>query len=351
MKAFMKVTTGRGCMELRDIPVPECPDDGVLMEVKAAGICGSDVHMYEGMANYEWTEPFMPFVAGHEFAGIITEVGKNVKNFKPGDRIACRPTITCGHCHYCVSGHMNFCEAKHHNVRGFSSNGGFAKYSAFPVGSCVRIPDNVTYEQAALIEPMAVTSNAVNDAHILLGDTVVITGPGTIGLMIMLFARAAGAGTIIITGTKKDATRLAMAKELGANYAFMSDEVDVKEKVMELTDGYGANVMFEAAGVTSLIDWGLSIVQKAGTVVAAGIYPGFASINLTPMVRSAKKLIGTYGGSVTWERLLQWMAANPDFSERFSKLITHRTNINDAVAAFERSVAKENVKEMFTSFD
>ena len=348
MKAIIKKGPFPG-VSVEDIPIPECGDDDVLVEVKAAGICGSDVHIYEWTPNYEWTVPHMPYVLGHEFAGVVEQTGKNVVNCKPGDRVVCRPAYHCGQCHYCKTDRRHFC-SNNGGIAGLTRNGGMAEFAVMKEAGIVHLPDNVTMEQAAIIEPMGVTANAVNDAGLHLGDFVVVQGPGPIGLLTMLFAKANGAGKCVMIGTSKDEGRLQVAREMGADYTFKSDEMDVMKAVMDLTDGFGADVVFEATGVPRLAQQALDMVEKSGKVVLVGIYPAAGEINLTTTVRQAKKLIGTYGGFISWERLLSWVSSNNPIAEKATKIISHTSSVDAANEAFERCVKKENIKEIFTSF-
>lgn len=351
MKGVVKESTAAGIV-IKDLPIPEINDDQVLVEVKAAGICGSDVHMFDGLPNYEWVAPYMPVVIGHEYAGQVAKVGRNVTKVKPGDRVACRVGVKCGQCFYCQTT-SRFCLNRSKNLMGYVHNGGMEKYSVLTEDGCIKIPDNVSWIQAALIEPMGISANAVYDAHIDFGDVVVVLGPGTIGLMTMLFAKASGAGRCIICGTTKDkAARLEVAKELGADEIIISDEVDAVSRVKELTGGYGADVVLECTGVPSLIQTGLDMLTKEGRLCAVGIYPKEAVFQVTQFVRDAKKIVGSYGpGKVTWERLITWLSSSSYYASKVEKIVSHRTSIKDAQAAFERCVNKENIKEMFTEFE
>lgn len=336
-------------VSIKDIPIPAIKDSEVLIEVKAAGICGSDTHIYEWTPNYEWTIPAMPYVVCHEFCGQVKDVGKDVTNFNPGDRVVVMPTFKCGQCHYCVTGRPKFCIG-HDGAHGLTKDGGFAEYCAVPAKGVVKLPDNVSWDVGAIIEPMGVTANAVNDAHIRIGDFVVVFGPGPIGLLTMMFAQASGAGRIVMVGTSKDEARLKVARDMGADITIKSDETDVRKTILEMTDGFGADVAFEATGVPSLAQYCLDLVDKDGKVVLVGIYPAAGPINLTTTVRQSKKLIGTYGGEITWKRLLQWVSSNNKLAENAVKIISHRSKLSEAVEAFERSVRKENIKEIFTEF-
>lgn len=346
MKAVLKKTLDPG-VAIEEVPIPQVADDEVLIKVRAAGICGSDVHMYEGAASYKVFERFFPLVMGHEFCGDVAEVGKNVTAIKPGDRVVSRVAASCGNCFYCRSGRMHFCEEAFQRIIGLQKNGGFAEYVAVSEPSCIKMPDNVSYELGALIEPLGVTANAVYDSGLEMGETVVVQGPGPIGLLTMLFAKARGAGKTIVIGTKADKLRLDLAKKFDADHIIIADEVDAVQAVKDLTGGHGANVVFEASGVPQLVQGAVDMVDKTGRVVVEGIYGSPGQLDFTPMVRSAKRLIGTYGGPIAWDRMLDWLGAKSYYAGLPIQVVTHRTKLDDAAAAFERSVKKENIKEMF----
>jgi L-iditol 2-dehydrogenase len=346
MKAILKKSIDHG-VSVEEIDIPQIGDNEVLIKVRRAGICGSDVHMYEGASSYKVFEKFMPLVMGHEFSGDVTEVGKNVTAVKPGDRVTSRVAASCGDCYYCRTGRMHFCSEAFTRIIGLQKNGGFAEYVSVSEDSCLILPDNVSYDLGALIEPMGVTANAVNDSNLAMGETVVIQGPGPIGLLILLFAKARGAGKTIIIGTRKDELRLNLAKKFDVDHIIIADEEDPVKAVLDLTDGYGANIVFEASGVPQLVQSALNMCDKTGRVVLVGIYGEPGQIDFTNVVRTAKSIIGTYGGPIAWDRIIQWLGANSYYAKMAENLITHRTHLDKAEEAFERSVKKENIKEVF----
>lgn len=331
---------------VEDVPIPNVKDDEVLVQVKAAGICGSDVHMYEWTSGYEWMEQYMPLIIGHEYSGIVVEKGKNVNNLKIGDRVVCRPAIFCGECLYCRSNRMHMCDRKG-KALGLRSDGGFAEYSVLPENYCVKMPDNISFEEGALVEPLVVASNSAYNGNILLGDTAVFMGPGTIGLLTMLCAKSFGVSKAIVTGTSKDVSRFNIAQQIGADHIIYSDKEDSVKKVMELTDGYGANIVFEATGIPSTIQTGLDMLQKASILVTIGIHSKPAEVDITPFVRSSKKILGSYGGPVSWERVIQWLSSDSQYAANAKEIVTHRFALDQAEEAFKKCVSKEAIKAMF----
>ena len=349
MKALVKAEPKAG-ISYQDVPIPECGPDDILVKVMAAGICGSDVHMYEWTPNYEFSIPYMPFIMGHEFCGVVAETGKNITSFKPGDRVFCRCFFIDGTCEYCSDGKQHFCRLGDKRL-GLHMDGGFAEYCLMPENGLIKLPDSISFERGAMIEPMYVTANAVYDSQIRFGDFCVVQGPGPIGLMTLLFAKARGAGKCVMLGTRRDEKRMELAKEFGADYMIYGDEEDAQKRILELTDGMGADIVFECTGVPQMVQKGLDVIKKSGTLVAVGIYPAKAELDLTSLVRSAKNIKGTYGGPVTLERLISWLDSSNPLVEKLDKLITHRSSIKNANEAFERCVRKENIKELFVNFD
>ncbi|MGI6072325.1 MAG: zinc-dependent alcohol dehydrogenase [Lachnospiraceae bacterium] len=354
MKAIVKNSPSPG-IDITDIAVPEISDDELLVEVKVSGICGSDVHVYSWSGGYDWVTPYMPIIPGHEFSGVVVHTGKNIKNVKEGDRVLCRTSVTgpCGQCEACRTGRRHYCEVHRKNLTGWKKNGGFAKYYKCFEGGVIKLPDEVSFEEAAIAEPVSIGACAVDDAGLVFGDTCLITGPGTIGLVTLLMAKANGAGRCIVSGTSADAYRLEKAKELGADYTICADKEDLTEAVSRITEGKGVDVAFECSGAAMVIQDALNSVKMAsGRLILEGIYSGKVELELSDaVVRASKMIKGSYSGRVAWERMLEWMAYNREKSMQCTKIITHRSRLSAAKEAFERCVRKENIKEVFVDFD
>lgn len=350
MLGIVTKTAGPGLF-IEELPIPQIKDNEVLVKVRACGICGSDTHMYEGSDSYKVFEKFYPIVIGHEFSGEVVEVGKTAKGVAIGDRVVVKPAAFCLTCDNCRKGRFHFCSVAFQRILGLQKNGGFAEYAAVEDEACIVLPDSIDFDLAALIEPLGVTANAVYDSNLEMGETVVIQGPGPIGLLTLLFAKARGAGKTIIIGTTKDRARLEIAKKFDVDHILIVDEEDPVKGVKDLTNGRGADIVFEASGIPSLVQTALDMSDTTGRVVIVGIYDKPGEIALTPMVRAAKKLIGTYGGPIAWERLIQWLGAKSHYASLAKNVISHRTKIEDAMDAFERSVKKENIKELIVFDD
>ena len=253
-------------MIAKDAPMPEMGPDDVTIKMQSVGVCGSDLHYYSKGAVGDFIVDY-PFVLGHEAAGIVTEVGANVKHLKKGDRVCMEPGIPCMKCEECLSGHYNLCK----DVRFWATppyDGCLSEYVVHPAAFTFKIPDNMSYTEGALVEPLAIGLHACNMGGVKLGQTVVILGSGCIGLVTLLAAKAYGA-TQIIVGDVID-KRLAKAAELGAITVNTTQE-DLPKKVMELTEGRGADVCIDCAGFSATVDACLSSAKPAGMVIIVGL--------------------------------------------------------------------------------
>ncbi len=271
MKGTMKtaVMTRLKHCEIQMRPIPEPKDDEVLVKVENVGVCGSDLHYYESGRIGNFIVEY-PFVLGHEAGGTVVEVGKNVKNLKVGDRVAMEPGKTCGKCEFCKTGRYNLCP----DVIFFATppvDGVFQEYVAHEAGLCFKIPDNMSTEEAALIEPLSVGMHAAiqGDAH--LGQTAVVTGSGCIGLMSMLSLRARGVSKIIVVDIMDK--RLAQAKKLGADYVINGKNEDTVARILELTDGKGFDIAVETSGSQICASQLIQSSKKGATIVLVGYSP------------------------------------------------------------------------------
>ncbi|HHV61804.1 MAG TPA: NAD(P)-dependent alcohol dehydrogenase [Firmicutes bacterium] len=264
----MKAAVLYGPMDLRleSINKPALGRLDVLIEIKANGLCGSDIHFFkEGrLGPFEVTSPYVP---GHEASGVIEAVGEEVEGFKIGDRVVIEPGIPCRLCEWCKSGRYNLCP----QVRFLSAppiNGTLSEYVSVPFDFVYKFPDRLTYEEAALVEPLAVGLHAINRGGLRPGMSIAIFGAGPIGLMILQCARASGAGEIFIID--KIPMRLEMAERLGATKAINAAEKDAVEEVLELTHSRGVDVLFEASGNSKVENDCLRLAKRGGVIVLVG---------------------------------------------------------------------------------
>lgn len=268
MEGKMKVAVmlGIGKMGFEERDIPKAKDDEVLVKLEYVGICGSDLHYYETGAIGDYVvKP--PFVLGHEPGGTVVEVGKNVKHLKVGDRVALEPGKTCGHCEFCKTGRYNLCP----DVVFFATppvDGVFQEYVAHEADLCFKLPDNVSTLEGALIEPLAVGFHAAiqGDAH--LGQKAVVMGAGCIGLVSMMALKARGVSEVYVVDIMEK--RLDKALELGATGVINGAKENVLERVKELTDGAGMDLVIETAGTEITTRQAIHMAKKGSNIVLVG---------------------------------------------------------------------------------
>lgn len=246
-------------VEIKDIEKPEIQDDEVLIKVRTTGICGSDLHLYKG--THAFRKP--PVILGHEVAGDVVEIGKNVTKLKVGDRVTVEPHIGCGECEYCKKNLVNIClNKKAPGTPGWI--GTFAEYFNAPESVVYKLNDDIPYEIGTLIEPLAVAVHAIERISVPEKDNIAILGSGTIGLLTLVVAREAGYKNIICTDTQQ--FNLDMTKKLGAALTINPLEDDVEEKVNRFTNGKGVDVVLVCAGAPGIVDQASSITKRRGEV-------------------------------------------------------------------------------------
>lgn len=336
MKALQKTAPGFG-LELREVAEPAAPGPGeVLLEVAAVGICGSDLHIYEWSGGYEFVTAAMPVTLGHEFAGRVAAVGEGVSDVAPGDRVTVMPSVTCGTCAACQARDYDRCVTR--TGIGMTRAGAFARQVVAPAINCVRLPDRVDSELAALTEPLTVGARAVETGEVKRGDRVLIMGPGTVGQTIAVMARAAGAEVTIVG--KHDADRLACLRALG--FARALDLRDGPLAEVLGTDKF--DVVFEATGVPATINQGLALLRRWGILVVCGIHAAHAPVDLNRLNREQLQIRGSNRATrVTWRRVLGLLARE---GERLRPMITHRLPLDRALEGFELARQKVASKVM-----
>lgn len=274
-------------IELSEVDVPPINGDEVLIKVKATGICGSDIRAYKG--NHPAVSSY-PVTLGHEFSGEIADRGGDVEPFEVGARVVVEPLFVCGSCSFCKSGNYNLCPNR--SVIGHDKiPGSFADYAPAKGKFVYPLPGELTFEEGALIEPTAVCVHAIKRANINVNDFVIILGAGTIGLLMIQIAKVAGAE--VLTSELED-LKLSKAKQLESDYVVDPSTRDLKELVMELTSGLGADIVIDAAGTNETISQTVELVKRGGTIILAGFTgESRGEINLTKVTRSQINLLGT----------------------------------------------------------
>jgi L-iditol 2-dehydrogenase len=330
MKALVKTAKGVGNLELRDVPEPQNKDNEVLIEIRAAGICGTDIHVKHDEFPY-WP----PVTLGHEFAGEIVAVGCAVKDWQVGDRVVGEPhTLACGKCWLCRTGNIQICAEK--RSPGWGIDGAFAKYLSYPPHLLHRIPEGLSYVEAALAEPTAnIVTDVLERGKVEPEDFVVVLGPGPIGLIAAMAAKAEGARTVMIIGTNADeALRLKTARDIGIDYVVNLQQEDPVAKCLELTCGRGADLVIECSGAGPAIASTVDYVRKMGRICAIGL-TGKKPVQLDWDKFQGKVCQIIFNMSTfytSWDRALSLLAAG---KVNARAVITHEFALTDWEAAFE----------------
>jgi L-iditol 2-dehydrogenase len=325
-------------LEVVDLAAPQPGDDELLIRIKACGICGSDVHGYDGSTGRR----LPPVVMGHEAAGLVESVGGAVSAFRPGDRVTFDSTVYCGTCFYCLRGQVNLCD--HREVIGVSTPafrrmGAFAEFVTVPARIAYPLPDNLPFAHAAMIEAVSVAVHAVSLTPIALDDAVVVVGAGMIGLLTLQAVRQAGAGKIIVVDV--DDTRLDLARSLGATQTFNSRNADVIPQILEQTMGRGADVALECVGSTIPVKLALDSVRKGGAVTLVGNVAPTIELGLQSAVTRQIRLQGSCAssgeypacislisrGAIQVEPLISAVAPLEDGSAWFDRLYNHEPGL------------------------
>lgn len=340
MKALVKTQLGFGNLEIQDKQEPEAGRNQVKIAVKYAGICGSDIHTYEG--HYKVG---VPVTLGHEFSGEVVGVGEGVTEFKIGDRVTSETTFyICGECEYCKAGDYNLCN--HRKGLGTQQDGGFTNYLIARKDSVHKLPDNVDYQSGAMTEPLACAHHVVSKTKINQGDIVVVVGPGPIGLFTAQIAKSQGA-KVLITGLTNDKVRLDKAKELGIDYAVDTQKQDIKELVNSLTNGYGADVVFECSGAAPAAKQGLDLLRKKGQYGQIGIFAEpEIRFDLEKVIQKEIRVVGSRSQKpADWEPSLDLMN-NGSVNAR--AMVTHEFTITEWDEAYQAIKSGEAIKVLLT---
>jgi L-iditol 2-dehydrogenase len=339
MKALVKTAKGVGNLCLMDMPEPRPGPGEVLIEVHASGICGTDVHVKHDHFPY-WP----PVILGHEFSGTVIELGAECRYSAVGDRVVGEPhTRHCGQCPLCRTGNVQICSEK--RSPGWGIHGSMARFFVMPEKLLHRIPDSLDFDTAAVVEP---TANVVHDVYeragIVAGDFVVVLGPGPIGLLAALAARAAGARQVVVVGAPPDeGLRLDKARELGFSHVLNVARDPVPQTVMDLTGGLGADLVIECSGAASAIVGTLDLVRKKGRICAIGLTGG-RTVEF-PWEKAAFKVVDIHFCLSTsyssWDRAIHLVAGGQIPA---GKIITHRLPLGQWEEAFARIEAQQALK-------
>lgn len=313
-----------------EVPEPEIGADEVLIQVKACGICGSDVHGMDGSTGRR----VPPLIMGHEAAGIVARVGCEVKDLAEGRRVTFDSTIYCGACEYCRSDQINLC----HNRRvigvscdEYSQNGAYAEYVAVPRRIVYLIPDPLSFEQATTVEPLSVAVHAVNRAGVSQNDTAVVVGAGMIGLLAIQVLKARGCECIYAVDI--DTGRLELACRLGAKEGISPDRVDVPATVMQHTRNRGADIVLEAVGLPSTVKTAVACLRKGGALVLVGNLSPEVDLPLQKVVAGELSLYGSCASSGDYPACLEMLASGV---VKVDELISATAPLAEGAGWFER---------------
>lgn len=336
MKALVKTAKGAGNLALKEVEIPEYHKTEVLIQVKAVGLCGSDIHLKHDLIPYN-----APIIIGHEFCGEIVAVGADVQSFQVGDRVVAENIKGgCGKCELCRSGHQCICQ--HRDAKGINSDGGMAEYVVCDEKQLYHLPDSISYEEGALMEPVTVCCHAVLEQnHVSAGDKVLVMGPGAIGLIAAMLAKANGA-EVILCGTEKDKERLQVARQLEIPHVVQLGQDDLQAVVAQVTRGQGVDAVIECSGSVKALESALWLVKFRGCVTQVGLFGREASINMNLVVSKEIQIRGSLSHSnYAWNHAIQIVEKG---LIDLKPLITHQFKLEDWEAAFQTFEAMQGIK-------
>jgi L-iditol 2-dehydrogenase len=286
-------------------PEPALEPGEVLVRVAACGICGSDVHGVDGSTGRR----VPPIIMGHEAAGEIVACGQSVQGWQVGDRVTFGCIIHCTHCFYCQRGELELCENRRWlgvSIPGFRKHGAFAEYVAVPQQTLFRVPQELTYERAAMMEPLTIAAHALARTRLALYDTAVVVGSGMIGLLVVQLLKLAGAGRIVAVDISD--ARLTLAERFGATHLLRSDRDDVPASVRRINNGRRADIVFEAVGTAPTVNLAIACARKGGALTLIGNLAQTVEVPLQDIVLGELTLRGTTNASTEWDACLRMLS-------------------------------------------
>ena len=322
-------------LEVTDLPQPEAGPGEVLVQVAACGICGSDVHGYDGSSGRR----IPPLVMGHEAAGVIAAVGEGVSRFAVGDRVTFDSTVYCGECDFCKTGDINLCDNR--QVVGVSTPefrraGAFAEFVTVPERIVYKLPEEMSFADAAMLEAVAVAVHAVAVTDLKGGETALVIGAGMIGLLTLQAAKAAGCSRVLVADV--DRTRLKLATEAGADEVILASGADLVRDVHQLTNGRGVDVVLEAVGRDETVSAAVDAVRKGGTVTLIGNITPTVTLPLQKVVSRQIRMQGSCASSGEYPEAIELVSSG---KIRVTPLITAVASLNEGASWFERLHARE----------
>ena len=322
-------------LEIAETPAPVAGPGEVLIRVAACGICGSDVHGFDGSSGRR----IPPIVMGHEAAGVIAAIGPDVRTFAIGDRVTFDSTVYCGTCAYCALGEVNLCDNR--QVVGVSCgdyrrHGAFAEYVAVPQRILYRLPENISFAEAAMLEAVSVALHAVSASEAAGGETALVIGAGMIGLLTLQAARAAGCARVFVADI--DATRLELARQLGADEVLNASSAETVAAMMRLTSGQGVDLAYEAVGRNETVAAAIDCTRKGGTITLIGNIAPEVTLPLQKVVTRQLRLQGSCASAGEYPQAIELIANG---KIQVEPLITAVASLEDGPRWFERLHARE----------
>lgn len=321
-----------------DIPVPTMGDDDVLMQIKSVGICGTDLHIYRGgMKVPPGTIP------GHEFSGVVVKIGKNVHNVKVGERVVAEHVVTCGKCEYCKAGKPNLCG--HREIIGVQRPGALGEYVSVPAELVYTIPDAMTYDEAALIEPLSIAVYAARESGYLLNKRIAIIGQGPIGLLLDQVLSAGGA---LVTGIDIRDSALRFAKKMKwAHHTINSKTNSLKKRMNDIKSPDGFDIVYEVVGIEQTAEMALEITRRDGSVYLLGVFSSPSKINMMEIVKKELNVHGSWTCAFSFPDSIDLVARE---KVDLRSLITHTYPIRDGARAFAEAntYSQHRIKTIIT---
>ncbi len=322
-------------LDVADLPSPQPGPHEVLIRVSACGICGSDVHGYDGSSGRR----IPPIVMGHEAAGVIASIGSGVTGYRPGDRVTFDSTVYCGHCDYCLRGQTNLCD--HREVVGVSCGdyrraGAFAEYVTAPEHILYRLPDALSDPEAAMLEAVSVALHAIRVSEAKPGQRALVIGAGMIGLLTFQAARAAGCSEVLIADV--DLTRLALAKQIGAEHTLHASGPALAAAILERTGGSGVDLVYEAVGRDETVRTAIDCCRKGGTITLIGNIAPEVTIPLQKVVSRELRLQGTAASAGEYPQAIAMVSSG---QIQVKPLISAVAPLADGASWFQRLHARE----------
>lgn len=337
MQALQKTTAAFG-LEWRDVPEPTAPAAGeVIIDVTAAGICGSDVHIYDWSGGYDFLRSAFPVTLGHEFSGRVAQLGAGVDSVKLGDQVFVIPSVECGKCAFCLAGNLDECRDR--RGIGMMRDGGFAKHVRVPAFNCLVLPDEIDAGVASLAEPLSIGMSAIKTAEVAAGDRVLVMGPGTIGQAIAVLAKSRGAHVAVVG--HGDTERLATVRALGID-ATLDLAGAPADAMRSLLGGTEYDIVIEATGAGPAVQAGLDVLRPSGVFVVCGIHGKPISFDGAKLVRQRHQIRGTYRAMrATWQEVRDFLIAS---HTSLAPMVTHRLPLDQAIEGFEMALNKVGSK-------